>query len=249
MRCSCSQDSPDRPRQIASLAILEPGEHPLDYDRLIHVINERIDLVPRYRQVPRTVPASLGTPVWVDDENFDISLHVRRSALPRPGSALRAARARRPADRPSARSRPAALGALPDRGAVRRSSRPALQGPPGIGRRIRDGRPRAGAARGDGSRSRHPPRGVEPSLRAQRRRARRRLAQPQPAPSRRGPAGRRAQPRPPRPPSPGDRRSTVSRPTASCRPTCRGIAGSPRWPPSSTTSAASVRSTAARSTT
>ena len=81
------QDSPTVPRQIASLAILEPGEHPLDYDRLIHVINERIDLVPRYRQVPRTVPASLGTPVWVDDENFDISLHVRRSALPRPGTA------------------------------------------------------------------------------------------------------------------------------------------------------------------
>jgi diacylglycerol O-acyltransferase len=80
------QDSPTVPRQIASLAILEPGEHPLDYDRLIHVINERIDLVPRYRQVPRAVPGSLGTPIWLDDENFDISLHVRRSALPRPGT-------------------------------------------------------------------------------------------------------------------------------------------------------------------
>ncbi|WP_290512517.1 wax ester/triacylglycerol synthase family O-acyltransferase [Aeromicrobium sp.] len=80
------QDSPTIPRQVASLAILEPGENPLDYDRLIHVINERIDLVPRYRQVPKSVPGALGTPVWVDDENFDISLHVRRSALPRPGS-------------------------------------------------------------------------------------------------------------------------------------------------------------------
>ena len=80
------QDSPTIPRQVSSLAILEPGEHPLDYDRLIHVINERIDLVPRYRQVPRSVPAALGTPVWLDDENFDIALHVRRSALPRPGT-------------------------------------------------------------------------------------------------------------------------------------------------------------------
>ncbi|AXT85706.1 wax ester/triacylglycerol synthase family O-acyltransferase [Aeromicrobium sp. A1-2] len=80
------QDTPTVPRQIASLAILEPGEHSLEYDRLIHVINERIDLVPRYRQVPRTVPGSLGTPVWLDDENFDITLHVRRSALPRPGT-------------------------------------------------------------------------------------------------------------------------------------------------------------------
>ncbi|MCW2788512.1 MAG: wax ester/triacylglycerol synthase family O-acyltransferase [Aeromicrobium sp.] len=80
------QDSPTVPRQVASLAILEGGSTPLDYDRLIHVINERIDLVPRYRQVPRSVPGALGTPVWLDDENFDISLHVRRSALPRPGT-------------------------------------------------------------------------------------------------------------------------------------------------------------------
>jgi diacylglycerol O-acyltransferase len=80
------QDSPTVPRQVASLVILESGDHPLDYERLLHVIDERIDLVPRYRQVPRDVPGALGTPVWLDDENFDISLHVRRSALPRPGT-------------------------------------------------------------------------------------------------------------------------------------------------------------------
>ncbi|MRJ76679.1 wax ester/triacylglycerol synthase family O-acyltransferase [Aeromicrobium sp. SMF47] len=80
------QDSPTVPRQVASLAILEAVDNPLDYDRLIQVINERIDLVPRYRQVPRSVPGALGTPLWVDDEQFDISLHVRRSALPRPGT-------------------------------------------------------------------------------------------------------------------------------------------------------------------
>ena len=78
------QDSPAVPRQIASLAIMEPGKNGLDYDRLIHVINERIDLVPRFRQVPRGV--GIGAPVWLDDENFDIAMHVRRSALPRPRS-------------------------------------------------------------------------------------------------------------------------------------------------------------------
>ena len=80
------RDAPEAPRQIASLAILEPGDDPLDYDRLIKVILERIDLVPRYRQIPRRLPGGVGLPVWVDDEHFDISLHVRRSALPRPGS-------------------------------------------------------------------------------------------------------------------------------------------------------------------
>ncbi|MCD9197084.1 WS/DGAT/MGAT family O-acyltransferase [Aeromicrobium wangtongii] len=80
------QDSPTVPRQVASLVIMEAGERPLTYDRLINVINERIDLVPRYRQLPRSVPGAMGTPVWLDDEDYDISLHVRRSALPRPGT-------------------------------------------------------------------------------------------------------------------------------------------------------------------
>ncbi|WP_375002836.1 wax ester/triacylglycerol synthase family O-acyltransferase [Aeromicrobium sp. CTD01-1L150] len=81
-----NRDTPTTPRQIASLAILEPGPTPLDHDRLIEVINERLDIVPRYRQIPRKVPGALSTPIWVDDEDFDISLHVRRSALPRPGT-------------------------------------------------------------------------------------------------------------------------------------------------------------------
>jgi diacylglycerol O-acyltransferase len=81
-----NHDTPTEPRQIASLAILEKNDPALGYDRLIQVISERLDIVPRYRQVPRKVPGALSTPVWVDDETFDISMHVRRSALPKPGS-------------------------------------------------------------------------------------------------------------------------------------------------------------------
>jgi diacylglycerol O-acyltransferase len=81
-----NQDTPTEPRQIASLAILEANDSPLTYDRLIQVISERLDIVPRYRQVPRQVPGAFGTPVWIDDARFDISLHVRRSALPKPGT-------------------------------------------------------------------------------------------------------------------------------------------------------------------
>ena len=33
-----------------------------------------------------TIPGRLANPVWVDDEDFDLAYHVRRSALPRPGS-------------------------------------------------------------------------------------------------------------------------------------------------------------------
>jgi WS/DGAT/MGAT family acyltransferase len=33
----------------------------------------------------RSIPGHLANPVWVDDPSFDITYHVRRSALPRPG--------------------------------------------------------------------------------------------------------------------------------------------------------------------
>src|SRR3954454_768971 len=43
-------------------------------------------MVPRYRQKVRFVPGRIANPVWVDDEAFDLGYHVRRSALPRPGT-------------------------------------------------------------------------------------------------------------------------------------------------------------------
>jgi WS/DGAT/MGAT family acyltransferase len=43
-------------------------------------------LVPRYRQKLAHVPLGQGRPVWVDDPHFNVSYHVRHSALPPPGS-------------------------------------------------------------------------------------------------------------------------------------------------------------------
>ena len=42
--------------------------------------------MPRYRQRIAAVPGRLANPVWVDDPDFDLGYHVRRSALPRPGT-------------------------------------------------------------------------------------------------------------------------------------------------------------------
>ena len=61
-------------------------------------------------------PGRLANPVWVDDENFDVSYHVRRSALPRPGTDEQLRRARRPGAEPAAGPRPAAVGDVPRRG-------------------------------------------------------------------------------------------------------------------------------------
>ena len=73
---------------VGSVAVfaVPDGEDGLDHDALCELVARRISLVPRYRQKVRWVPGHLANPVWVDDEDFDIGYHVRRSALPRPGS-------------------------------------------------------------------------------------------------------------------------------------------------------------------
>jgi diacylglycerol O-acyltransferase / wax synthase len=49
------------------------------------LIESKLPLLARYRQKVRFVPAGLGHPLWVDDPNFNLSYHVRHSALPSPG--------------------------------------------------------------------------------------------------------------------------------------------------------------------
>lgn len=80
------EETSTAPRQVMTLVVIEPGERTFDYDTLVGVVNERIGLVPRYRRRVANVPGGLGAPVWVDDEDFDLTYHVRRSALPSPGT-------------------------------------------------------------------------------------------------------------------------------------------------------------------
>ena len=68
---------------IASIAVFE-GPAPSQEEVLAYLAG-RLPLVPRYRQKLRTVPLRLGRPVWVDDPDFDLGYHVRRTALPAPG--------------------------------------------------------------------------------------------------------------------------------------------------------------------
>ncbi len=79
-------ESASTPMHNATLEVFEPPADGFDYDRLLALIADRIAFVPRYRQRIRTVPGRFANPVWVDDDDFDLTFHVRRSALPRPGS-------------------------------------------------------------------------------------------------------------------------------------------------------------------
>ncbi len=44
----------------------------LDYAGLVSLVENRLQLIPRYRQVVREVTLGLARPVWVDDPDFDI---------------------------------------------------------------------------------------------------------------------------------------------------------------------------------
>jgi diacylglycerol O-acyltransferase / wax synthase len=79
-------EEPTTPMHAGSVAIFEPPRDGFDHDRLVQLIKTRIAFVPRYRQRVRWVPGRIANPVWVDDEAFDVTYHVRRSALPRPGT-------------------------------------------------------------------------------------------------------------------------------------------------------------------
>jgi len=79
-------EEPTTPMHVGGLAIFQIPEDGFDSGRLVSLIEQRLGLVPRYRQIVRSVPGHLANPVWVDDPDFDIDFHVRRSGLPKPGS-------------------------------------------------------------------------------------------------------------------------------------------------------------------
>ena len=77
-------EEPDTPMHVGGVLILEAP--PGGVDALAALVEARLPLVPRYRQRVAEVPGHLANPVWVDDPDFDISYHLRRNGLPRPGT-------------------------------------------------------------------------------------------------------------------------------------------------------------------
>ncbi|MEN3223368.1 wax ester/triacylglycerol synthase family O-acyltransferase [Mycolicibacterium porcinum] len=74
------------PMYVGSLSILRKPRAGLSYETLLETVEHRLPQIPRYRQKVREVTLGLARPVWVDDRDFGITYHIRRSALPSPGS-------------------------------------------------------------------------------------------------------------------------------------------------------------------
>jgi diacylglycerol O-acyltransferase len=74
------------PMYVGTLSTVRKPRTGLSYDSLLATVEQRLPQIPRYRQKVREVTLGLARPVWVDDRDFDITYHIRRSALPSPGS-------------------------------------------------------------------------------------------------------------------------------------------------------------------
>ncbi len=57
-----------------------------DFDSLRRRMERAVVTIPRLRQRVMPAPANISPPVWVDDADFDIDMHVRRIACPKPGT-------------------------------------------------------------------------------------------------------------------------------------------------------------------
>jgi diacylglycerol O-acyltransferase / wax synthase len=83
-------EGPDQPQHVGALGLFEAAPF-LDESGVVRLddirrrIEARLDRVPRFRKRLMHVPLQQGRPVWVDDDRFDLSYHVRLTALPSPG--------------------------------------------------------------------------------------------------------------------------------------------------------------------
>jgi diacylglycerol O-acyltransferase / wax synthase len=76
-------EGPNNPMHIGGVSVFEGPAPP--FERLEEMVRSKLAMVPRYRQKVRFIPVGLGRPVWVDDPHFNLSYHLRHTALPSPG--------------------------------------------------------------------------------------------------------------------------------------------------------------------
>ncbi len=68
---------------VGALLIFEGP--PPKYTDLVEHVRGRLAMVPRFRQKLVVPPLEMGRPLWADDVNFNLTYHIRHTALPSPG--------------------------------------------------------------------------------------------------------------------------------------------------------------------
>ena len=80
-------ERPEYPMHVGAVSVLE-GAPFFDADGRFRIsevrdlVLSRLPLMPRFRRRLMSVPYEQGRPIWVDDDRFDITYHVRHTACP-----------------------------------------------------------------------------------------------------------------------------------------------------------------------
>jgi diacylglycerol O-acyltransferase / wax synthase len=81
-------ENPSHHMHVCMLAVFDPSGMPNGYSfaTVRRLVESRLPRIPMFRRRLVTVPFNLGHPIWVDDPAFDLDHHLRRVAVPSPGS-------------------------------------------------------------------------------------------------------------------------------------------------------------------
>ncbi|MCU0268678.1 MAG: wax ester/triacylglycerol synthase family O-acyltransferase [Acidimicrobiales bacterium] len=81
-------ETPTYHMHVCGVLLLDPStmQGGYSFERIREFVAERLHLVPILRQRVVEVPLSIDYPVWVDDPDFDLDLHLRRLQVRPPGT-------------------------------------------------------------------------------------------------------------------------------------------------------------------
>jgi diacylglycerol O-acyltransferase / wax synthase len=81
-------ETPTSHMQVHAVLVLDPSTVPGGYsfEKIKAHLASRLPLLPEFRRRLAFVPFDLHRPVWFDDPHFDFEYHIRRIAVPSPGS-------------------------------------------------------------------------------------------------------------------------------------------------------------------
>ena len=83
------------PTHVTCVTIVDPAtsREPYTLERIQESLAARLDLLAPFRRRLVEVPLGVGRPYWVEDPDFDLESHIRRTAVIPPGRTAAARRA------------------------------------------------------------------------------------------------------------------------------------------------------------
>lgn len=83
-----SLETPEMPMHVGSLAILTPPPEGAAawYEAVKAHVARRLQLIPAFTRKLAPMPFDLANPAWIADDDIDLDDHIRRTALPAPGT-------------------------------------------------------------------------------------------------------------------------------------------------------------------